>query len=254
MAYTSLSFKYYSPAQAYAQFDIVGGLTPTDNTFYYSTIPANLNNNPAALFIYNITGYSRSQDIVTLYYTHTGSGPSFTVGSMMASSVGSDTSANYSGMILNGGLNGIQGILKYLNPGWDQNPTSSAGTITTLVSPAWTTGLMSIPSYSTSYENQQTIISAQFEPGYEQRQASSINPNTDIWALTFLDRSSKETRMIRHFTQNMAGVYSFPIMITDPNFDNQPNQKFVTTAGVKFQTKAFNINDISIQVKRVFDL
>ena len=253
MSYTSLSFKYFNPNQVYSQFDIVGGINSTDNTFYYSTTPNNLANNPSAIFNYTITGFSRYQDIATIYYTYTG-GPNFTVGSLVSLNVGFDASANYSGMILNGGVNGTNGTLTYLNAGWDQSPTGSAGSISTTVNPAWTTGFMFIPSYSTSYENQQNVILAQFEPGYEQRQASSINPNIDMWNLVFADRSSKEARAIRHFTQNLAGVYSFPIMITDPAFDNQPNQKFVTSAGAKLQAKSFNINDVSIQVRRVFDL
>lgn len=249
MAYTTLSFKYYNPSQTYAQFDIVGGLTATDPNFYYSTQPNNLGNQPNAIFNYPITSFARSQDVVTLLFTQTGSGPFFSAGSMMASQVGSDSSANHSGMILAGG----PGIITYLNAGWDQTTIASTGMISSIVNPAWTTGFMFVPSYTSQYENQQNTINAQFEPGYEQRQASSINPNTDIWSLAFLDRSSKEARAIRHFTQSMAGVYSFPIMITDPNFENRPNQKFITSVGTKFQPKSFNINDVSVQVKRVFD-
>lgn len=244
MAYTSLQFQTYNAGFTYSLFDILS----IGTTFYYSTLPNNLGNNPAAVYVYSVTQFSRAQDVATVSFTYTG-GPAFGVGSMVSTSVVADGTYNYAGMITAGGI----GTISYLNPGFDEPTTSSAGTVTSLVNPAWTTGFMFVPSYSSQYENQQNVISAQFEPGYEQRQAASLNPNTDIWSLAFVDRSSKEARAIRNFTQNMAGVYSFPIMITDPAFDNQPNQKFITPAGVKIQNKSYNINDISVQVKRVFD-
>lgn len=249
MAYTSLSFPYFNPNQSYSKFDIVGGLTATDPNFYYSTVGSNLGNTPNAVFNYTITNYTRYQDQVTLLYNYTG-GPAFQIGSMISTSVGADATANYAGMILAGGI----GTVTYLNAGWYVAPTASAGTISTIVNPAWTTGFMFVPSYSTSYENQQGVILAEFEEGYMQRQAASINPNVDVWGLAFLDRSSAEAKAIRHFTQNMAGVYSFPIMMTDPFFDNQPNQKFITVAGMKINTKSFQLNDVSVQVRRVFDI
>ena len=252
MAYTSLSFSPFASSQPYSQFDIVGGMSVFDPTFYYSTMPGigtNLNNTPNATFSYNITGYSRSQDVVTLLFTHT-VGPPFAPGSIISAAVGADSTASYAGMILNGG----SGIVRYLSAGYDKVPQTSNGTVFSVINQAWTTGFMFIPSYSTQLEVQQNTISAQFEAGYEQRQASSINPNVDIWSLAFLDRSAKEARAIRHFTQNMAGVYSFPIMITDPAFDNQPNAKFITAAGCKIQAKSYDLNDVQVQVRRVFDL
>jgi phage-related protein len=251
MAYTSLSFSPWSSSQAYSQFDIAGGISVFDYTQYYSTLPGiatNLNNSPSTTYSYNITGYSRSQDVVTLLFSHT-TGPAFGPGSIISANPGADSTAAYAGMVLNGG----SGIVTYLSAGYDKVPQTSNGTISSTINQAWTTGFMFIPSYSTQLEVQQNTINAQFEPGYEQRQASSINPNVDVWSLAFMDRSSKEARAIRHFTQTMAGVYSFPIMMTDPNFNNQPNAKFVTAAGAKIQSKSYNLNDISIQVRRVFD-
>lgn len=248
MAYTSLTFSPWTSSQAYSQFDIVGGVSIFDSIQYYSTQSNNSNNYPYTTFPYTITGFSRYQDVVTLLFNHTG-GPAFAVGSMITATVTADSTANYNGMILKGG----SGIVTYLSAGYDKVPQASAGTILSTINQAWTTGFAFVPSYSSQLEAQQNTINAQFEPGYEQRQPASINPNIDVWSLAFLDRSSKEMRAIRHFTQMMAGVYSFPIMITDPNFDNQPNQKFITAAGAKFNTKSFNINDISVQVRRVFD-
>jgi phage-related protein len=248
MGYTSLTFSPWSSSQLYSQYDIAGGLSIFDSTQYYSTQANNLNNPPNALYAYTITGYSRSQDVVTLLFSHTG-GPAFAVGSMIATTVTADSTANYGGMVLNGG----SGIVTYLSAGYDKVPQASAGSIASTVNQAWTTGFAFIPSYSSQLDSQQNTINAQFEPGYEQRQAASLNPNIDVWSLAFLDRSSKQARAIRHFTQTMAGVYSFPIMITDPNFDNQPNQKFITAAGAKINPKSYNINDIAVQVRRVFD-
>jgi phage-related protein len=245
MSYTPFYFGPYNAGLNYSQFDIMWDGT----NYYYSTQPNNLGNSPYAVYVYNLTNYSRYQDIATVNFTYTG-GPAFAAGSMVSTSVSADAGFSYNGMILNGGI----GTVSYINAGFDEASNSTAGTITSIVGPTWTTGFMYIPSYSTAYDSQQAVISAQFEPGYEQRQAASINPNTDVWSLSFLDRSSKEARAIRVFTQNAAGVYSFPIMITDPMFGNQPNQKFITSAGVKIATKSFNINDITIQVKQVRDM
>lgn len=250
MAYNSLAFKYFNPSQVYSLYDVVGGASATDPVFYYSTIANNLGNGPSGIFNYNITTFSRSQDIATLTFTNSGGGIPFAPGSIVSTNVGADGTANYIGMVLNGSLTTVS----YLNPGWDVATTASAGTVNTTLSPAWSTGFIWVPSYSTNYENQQGVITAQFEPGYEQRMASSLNPNTDMWSLIFADRTSKEARAIRNFVQMAAGVYSFPIMITDPNFDNQPTQKFVTSANMRIQTKSFNLNDITVTVKRVFDL
>jgi phage-related protein len=251
MAYVSYYFGPYNAGITYSQFDILWD----GYNYYYSTQPNNVGNNPYAIYQYNLTSYGRYQDLATLTFTYTG-GPSFAPGSMVSTSVTADGGYSYNGMITQGSAGAVSGVgsVSYINAGWDEPTLSTAGTITSIVCPAWTTGFMFIPSYSSPYENQQGVISAQFEQGYEQRQAASINPNTDIWSLAFLDRSSKEARAIRVYTQNAAGVYSFPIMITDPNFGNQPNQKFITAAGVKINPKSFNVNDVSVQVRRVFDL
>ena len=254
MAYNSLSFAPYSASQVYSQFDIAGGTGNADPQFYYSTSPNNVGNFPYAVYVYTVTGYTRYQDQVTLTYIASGVGPAFACGSLITSIVGADGTANYAGMVLKGGVSNGTGTLTYLNYGLDVAFNSSNGTITTVLSPAWTTGFMSVPSYSTNGEVQQGVIEAQFEEGYSQRSATSINPNTDIWNLAFLDRSSKETRYIRHYTQMAAGVYSFPITITDPNFSNVPNQKFITAQGAKWNTKSYNVNDVTVMVRRVFDI
>ena len=251
MAYTSLNFSPYTAGIVYSQFDVVNGAYVGDlsNTYYYSTQANNVNNQPNATYVYNVTSYSRYQDVATVIYTYTG-GPFFGIGSIVTTSMTPDITYNFTGMITAGG----SGTISYPNQGWDEIAGGTAGTITCNISPAWTTGFMFVPSYSTQGEFQQNVISAQFEPGYEQRQASSINPNTNIWSLAFLDRTAKELRAIRNFTQNMAGVYSFPIMMTDSQMANQPNQKFVTVGGLKWNNKSYNLNDIQLQVKQVFDM
>lgn len=257
MAYTSLSFPLWNPNGQYVKFDVAGGVTPGDTNLYYSTqgtlAAPNVGNSPSGQFTYNVSAYGRADDVVTLTYTHTGGAPFLAPGSMVVVNGATfDPTVNYTGMITNGG----SGYISYMSPGWDVATTSeSAGTITTQVSPVWTTGCFFIPAYSTTVDTQQSVITAAFEPGYEQRQAASINPNADQFQLVFSDRSNKEMKAIRAFVQKTAGVYSFPIMIPIPELANQPNQKFVVAGqtNAKVVTKSYNINDVSFVVRRVFD-
>jgi len=250
MAYTSLFFPPWSGSITYQQYDVVGGVSAGDPNTYFSTQPNNQGWSPSGVYRYNVVGYTRGNDTTVLTYTYTG-GPFFAGGSMVSiSGCSFDPTVNYTGMITAGG----SGTITYLNAGWGQNQaTVSAGIITTLCSPAWSTGCLFVPGYTTSVETQQNVIAAAFEPGYEQRQAASINPNTDQFNLVFTDRSNREAKAIRAFVQLNAGVYSFPIMIPIPELDNQPNQKFISTSGPRVVTKSWNINDVSFTVKRVFD-
>lgn len=249
MPYTSLQFPPYLSTWPYSKFDVIQGVTAGDNSYYFSTQSNNQGNSPATLYTYEIAQVSRSDDTTTITYTWNG-GPPFAPGSMVAvQGVTANTSMDYTGMIVAGG----SGFISYLNAGWPQGFTPSAGTITSVVNPAWTSGFFFVPGYSTTVESQQNVITAAFEPGYEQRQAASINPNVDQYNLVFGDRSNKEAKAIRTFTQICAGVYSFPIMIPIPELDNQPNAKFVTTAGARISTKSWNINDVTVSLRQTFD-
>lgn len=249
IANTSLFFPPWNAGITWDKFDVVKGVTATDQTYYFSTQPNNLANSPSGVFVYAVTQFSRSDDTTTLTYTWTG-GPAFAPGSLIAvTNVVENTTVNYTGMALNGG----SGNVSFINPGWSQTASTSVAVLTTVVNPAWTTGCFFIPAYSTTVETQQNVITAAFEPGYEQRQPASINPNIDQYSLVFSDRSNKEAKAIRAFVQINAGVNSFPIMIPIPELDNQPNQKFVSTAGARVVTKSWNLNDVSFPVKAVFE-
>ncbi len=245
----SLYIPPWNAGIVYDKFDIAQGVPTVNTTYYFSTQYHNVGNNPLAVFNYPITQYSRSDDVTTISYTWTG-GPPFACGSLVAiTGVSANVTVNYSGMI----LNGTSGSFSFSNPGWSQTQSISQGAVTTVVNPAWTTGCYFIPAYSTTVETQQNVITAAFEPGYEQRQPASINPNIDQYSLIFSDRSNKEAKAIRTFVQINAGVNSFPIMIPIAALDNQPNQKFVSTAGVRIVTKSWNLNDVSFPVKAVFE-
>lgn len=250
---------YYLPpwnsSVTFHQFDAIMGVTTADPTLYYSTIEGNVGNSPISIFNYALTAYSRAGDITTVTYTWTG-GPPLQQGSLIAiAGVTANVSIDYTGMALAAAFShsNTSWTASYVNPGWDFAQTVNAGTLTTVLNPCWTTGLQSIPSQTTSVESQQNVITAQFEPGYEQRQAASINSNADQWNLVFANRSSREAKMIRVFAQNAGGVYPFQIMVGDTSLNNQPNQKYVTTAGPRVNNKSYNINDITLPVKMVFE-
>lgn len=248
---TSLYFPPFNAFITYDIYDVVQGVSATDSNFYYSTIPNNFGNSPSGNFTFAITNYSRAGDITTITYTSTGNAPPFGRGSIVAvAGVSVNTSVNYTGMIIQGG----SGTFSFVNPGWAQTQAVPTGTVTTRVNPAWTTGCYWTPGYSSPIDTQQSVITAAFEPGYEQRQLASINSNIDQWSIIYADRSSREARAIKNFFQSKGGASNFEMMIPDPMFHNQPNQKFVTTTNARILPKSYNINDVSVTVKRVFDL
>jgi len=248
---TSSTFKTWSASPIYSKFDIVHGVNATDTAFYYSLKNGNQANNPVSHYDFSITSVSRSNEVATVNFTKTGSGPSFCPGSCVnITGVPSPyTDFNYTGMVIKATDTSIQ----FISAGYDIAQTSTNGGVTTYLSPIWTTGFFFVPSYTTSVDSQQAVITAQFEPGYEQRQSSSLNGNTDTWSLTFSDRSNKETRAIKHFIQDKAGVGYFNVNIPVSDLCNDPSLKFVGTAP-KISQKSFGLNDISVTVKQVFDI
>lgn len=248
MPNTSLYFPPWNNTLTYSQFDVAYGITTP--VYYYSTQDRNQGNSPSGNFIYAVTGYTRFNDVTTLLLARTGSAtPPFAPGSMIAvTGVGVNTSVNYTGMIIGGTSNSVS----YLNPGWPDSAGASTGALNTVVNPAWSTGCFFIPAYSTNVEIQQNTINAAFEPGYEQRQAASINSNIPTWNLFFQNRSNKEARAIRNFFEDKGGVYAFEMPIPVSELDNQPNQKFIG-GGPRITTNSFGLNDVSVTVRRVFD-
>ncbi len=248
---TSSTFKTWSASPVYSKFDIVHGINATDTTFYYSLKNGNQNNNPVSHYDYAVTSISRSNEIATVNFTKTGAGPSFYPGSCVNITGISSTYSefNYTGMVLKTTDSGIQ----FVSAGHDIEQTAVNGGVTTYLSPAWTTGFFFVPSYASPVDSQQSVITAQFEPGYEQRQSSSLNGNTDTWSLTFADRQNKEARAIKHFIQDRAGVGCFNITIPVSDLCNDPSLKFVGTAP-KVTPKSFGLNDISVSLKQVFDI
>lgn len=250
MANTTSNFQPWSGTVNYAKFDIAWGINTGDSTFYYSTQDNNSGYHPSGKFIFKVTNHSRTDCLATISYTYTGNSPLFGPGSLVTITGMSDTTFNYSGMLLDAG----SGYIKYISAGFNASSTSdSIGAINSVVSPAWTTGFYFMPSYTSALEGQQNVITAKFEPGYEQRQAASINSNMDVWNLLFLDRSNKEAQAIYNYIQDRAGVYSFQIMIPVGSLVNDTTQKFVGSTP-KVSTKSYNINDISVSVREVFDI
>lgn len=249
MANTTSFFYPYTGNYNYDLCDIAWGINTGDPTYYYSIRANNTGNYPLARYIFRANSHSRVDEVAQINYTFTGNGPLFAPGSIISVTGISDPTFGFTGMV----LDASSGYVKYISAGLNTSANDTVGAVNAVMSPAWTTGFFFKPSYASPLDGQQNVITAKFEPGYEQRQSSSLNGNVDTWSLNFQDRSNKETRAIYNYIQDKAGVYSFQIMIPDGLIVNTTTQKFVGTSP-KINPKSYNLNDVSVTVRQVFDV
>jgi phage-related protein len=250
MSNTTSRFQAWSATQTYGRYDIAWGISANDPRYLYSVHEANLGNHPYADYSFAIASHARSNDTATVTFTSTGTPPRFGVGSLVQIVDTTDPTFAHTGMVMEAGA----GYVKYVSPGYDVAATSAVtGTVAAPISPAWTTGFMFIPSYNSPLEGQQGVISAKFEGGYEQRQPTSINSNTDTWSLNFNDRSDKEARAIYHYVQEKLGTYPVRLMLPVSKLVNTPDQKFVL-GNPRVSPKGYDMNDVSVMAREVFDL
>lgn len=242
----------------YSMYEVTQGFTITGGTYYnpalyFSTIDNNVGNYPSGSFIYAINSYSRTNDVATVNFTYTGALPNFARGSIYAITGLPDVNMNATGMVLNAGANaGNSLFVQIINPGPYTLATSTTLGAINVPEPSWTTGFFWTPSYTTQLEIQQAVIKAQFESTYVQRSSAGIASNMAIWSLNFSDRSDKEAKGILAFVQNMAAVYSCPILIPTSSLFNNPNVKYVL-ANPKTNEKSYNINDLSVTATQVYE-
>ena len=241
----------FNSSLSYKKYDIVYGIyvgsTIHSSPYFYATSDLNPGYSPSGVYNYPITQFSRVDDVTTLTYSHTG-GPPFGVGSIIKVIGMANTTVNYTGMVMQGG----SGTISFVNPGWPETTSTSAGIISCL-SPGWTTGFMHIPDYTTNIDNENQTIVTQMGAGYSQRQSQGLNTFNQSINLVFRNIGQRQTKAITNFVQDKEGVYPFEITLNDQFLNNQPNQKYVATNG-KVEPSSFKLYNVSVQVNRVFDL
>lgn len=245
---SQFTFPPWNAAVNYSKFDIAQAASA--GPFHYSLQDNNLGNNPSGLFIYGLTNYTRENNIVTVNFTKTGSGPNFTAGSLI-SMTGGFQDLTYTGMVIEGGA----GYVKYLNVGWPVNsPVSFTGQfIRSVMSPAWTSGFFFNPTYSSKINVENKTVVASFGDLYQQRMSAGLNTATKAWTMVFQSRSDKEMQAIVNYIEDAAGVRAFPILIPVSALENQPNQKY-TSVTVDYAPESFGLNTINVAINRVYDI
>lgn len=248
---TQFIFPYWNGGVSYEKFDVARGVDINDLAYYYAT-QASLGERPRAVYSYSTVSWTRKDDLITAYYTSTGSAVNFVPGSIVTALGG--LVAGYTGMLVNAGASGASvGFIQFVNAGWNEAGNLAAGTITTSLSPAWTTGFFFVPSYNTQADSEPAIIESKMGDGYSQRMADGLNNNISKWELGFESRSDKEARAIMNFVQDMQGVYPFQIMLPVSRLANRPELKYVAK-GVKLSPSSYDLNSVSVSVQQVFDL
>jgi phage-related protein len=261
MPNNSIIVQNWYAGTSYGMYEITAGLDISNVSYYgpmyWSTVNNNVGNNPSGQFVYAINSYSRSQDLASIDISYTGTYPNFARGSFYAITGLPDPWMNSTGMVLSaapvtvssgGGV--IQ--LQFLNPGpYAGSSSTSLGAINA-PEPSWTTGFFWTPGYNSPWEVQQSVISVKFENAYEQRQPQGIANNISMWNMEFSDRTDLEAKGIMAFVQNLAGVYSTPLLIPPNRLYNNPNLKYVLS-NPKNNPKSYNINDVTVTCRQVLE-
>lgn len=242
---TQFYFPPYNSSVAWKKFDVI-----YDGSYLYGTQDMTVggpNSAPTLQISYTVSGHKREDDVTTLFFSQTGNVCNFQRGSIVRAANLSNSSCNYTGMVLDGG----SGWCSYINPGWPQGLSASVGVVGGL-NPAWTSGFFFSPTYTTKIGSENQIITAQLGNGYSQRMSQGVNTfNQNIQAV-FQNRSDREARAITNFVQDKGGVLSFDIMMPNQFLNNQPNQKYVAPS-VDVSPVSFGLNDIAVPLIRVFD-
>lgn len=250
-----MASQYYFPPWnaniAYKKFDVFYDYYIGGNLVYGYATQDNVGQHPSGIFTFNVTAYSRSDDVTTLSFNQTGAAmASVQAGSLIrVRSLAANTSVEYTGMCIGGG----SGYAQYINPGWSQTDNAvTTGTIN-LNSPAWSTGWFFIPTYSTKIETKNTPFVAKLGEGFEQRMPAGLNTFSQNYSMVFQQRSDKEARAITNFVEDAGGVRAFQVVMPVAAFNNQPLQKWVAD-DVSVTPESFGLTSVQVSVRRVFDL
>ncbi len=245
---TQFSFPNWHDVDTYSKFDVAYGIQGQSTAiYYYSTRDGNLGQRPEQYCSFAATNFTTRDEITTVYFTATGSIPTFTAGSIIKVA-GLAASHNYTGMAIGGGA----GFVQYIDPEWPDANVLSAGTVSADLSPNWTTGFFFIPSYSVKAKTDNNAIITKLGNGYEQRMPQGVNNFSQSIDMSFEDRTNREVRAITNFVQDKAGVYPFPVLLPDPMVSNQPNLKWVAP-DMDSTPVSFGRSSATVRINRVFD-
>jgi phage-related protein len=185
--------------------------------------------------------------VLTLTYTHTGGLP-FAAGSIIKVTSMTDSTNNYTGMVLVGG----SGTLSYINAGWDLGSAADTAGVITCLCPGWSTGCLFQPTYTSKIGTQNEAIITKLGDGYSQRSPLAVNTFSQSLNLVYQNRGKREVRAAQNFVEDHAGAYAFEILMPDQYLNNQPNQKYVA-ASIDVTPVSFERYDYQIPVSRVFE-
>lgn len=116
---------------------------------------------------------------------------------------------------------------------------------------ASTVGSNVSPSFTPTLAIENNIIKSVLGDGYEQRFSKGINPSRRTWTLPFNNRSTTDTTNILNF-------------LSDPNKGNNGAKSFTwtppygatgkwTCENPRVSNKAYNLNDIVLEFREVFE-
>lgn len=239
------TFFDWNASYAYTKWDVA----IESDRYFFSLIDNNFNYSPTTTSTYTPTLATRNNNVLRLNFTQVGT-EYFQQGSIIElKNCSPDPSINYSGVILAGG----PGYVDFLNPGLNVSNGVSAGTLTAPIHPYWTTGFAWIPSWTTTIDGNQNVMSASMGENYSQRYTSAINSNSIQWSLVFNERTDKETAALMTFLQDKGGVGHFKLPFPVGLIYNNPNLKYINGAP-KVSLNSFGLNSVSCGISQVFDL
>jgi phage-related protein len=244
---TQYSYFPYNNSANYKKFDVVRGMSESDSYYLYATQDSS-SQSPLSNFTYSITSWERDDFKVKMTFNKTGSGPSFAPGSLVVVTGTASSQANFTGMVIGADAGSIQ----FNSNGMPLNG-GAAGAISTIYNPAWTSGFMFVPSYSSALNTETRKIEAKFGDGYSQRQRDGLNSNTYSWKLNFENRSDRESRAICNFIDDKGGVDSFNLLMPANVLVTNPLLKYIAV-NPQVNTNSFNLNNVNADFIQVFDV
>lgn len=107
------------------------------------------------------------------------------------------------------------------------------------------------PSYPPSLSIENNLIKVELGDGYEQRFSKGINPTRRTWTLPFNNRTSTDTTNILNFLASATGGNNGAKSFTwTPPYGATGKW---TCVNPRVTNKAFNLNDIQLEFREVFE-
>jgi phage-related protein len=241
--YTSYNYPYHSSSVNYKKNDVVNGADSNRERYYYCLKDNVSGISPIGGWNNSGVAFERSNNKVKI-----------TLQSTMATYPTQGTLVN----IQNAGIlnytgtltNGTSTTIEYPNVGPDESGLLSAS-ISGPTHQWWTTGFAWIPTYSSSLDGRNSVITAQFGDGYRQTQRNGINNNMINLSLNFEDRTDKEVMAILNFVEDKGATDWVKVNIGGAI--SNPNGKYLLS-DVKVSPKSYNVNNISLTATQVFNI